>query len=520
MFTNRPFIYIVLAFILGIIMEFACRFSAFALVVAFVLLMVLALCLVRWPKWATSMFLLSVVILAAFDYKDWITLPRDHVYLSAGKYRGQAVTVHGVVASDIQTRALGRGTKTSFSLEVQQVCTAKDCMKKSGQVMVNMFEKVSLRYGDEIALVGKLHRPLDYSTRGRLSYPSYLARQKIYLMLTVKKGGGVTTKAREKGNAVVAFALRCRARLNGIFDRYLSPAESGLMQALITGERKDVPAHVREIFFRTGTVHILSISGMNIGMVAFGVFLILNLLPIGRKVQMALTVMIIAFYSFMAGGNSPVVRAAVTGTVFLLGFLIEREQDMLNSLSFAALCIMVFNPNQLFDVGFQLSFGSVLSIILLTPIILRPLEHAGPFAQNRFLRWIAEAMAVSLAAIIGVSGLIAYYFLIVTPVAIFANPPVIPLVGIATALGCGLLVFGLLLPPLAPLFAVCSKVSLNLMALILYWFSQVPAGSFFIKEFSLLQVVIYYSFLVGFYIVIRLLIRYQARIWVAWQLGI
>jgi hypothetical protein len=95
---------------------------------------------------------------------------------------------------------------------------------------------VDLRYGDEVLLTGKLHRPLDYSTRGRLSYRSYLARQKIYLMLSVKKGNHVLLSAHDKGSRLVAGALRVREKLNGIFDKYLSPAESGLMQALITGE--------------------------------------------------------------------------------------------------------------------------------------------------------------------------------------------------------------------------------------------------------------------------------------------
>jgi competence protein ComEC len=267
-------------------------------------------------------------------------------------------------------------------------------------------------------------------------------------------------------------------------------------------------------------VHILAISGMNIGMVAFGVFLILNLLPISRRWQMALTIVIIAFYSFMAGGNSPVVRAAVTGTVFLLGYLFEREQDMLNSLAFAALCILLFLPNQIFDVGFQLSFGSVLAIILFTPLIMRPVDQVRIIAENRLWRAIAEALAVSLAAILGVSGMIAYYFQIVTPVALIANLPVIPLVGIATAIGGGLLVFGLLVPPVAPLFAVCAKVTLNLMVLILYVFGLIPGGSFYVPLISFGQVLIYYVVVMGLYIGVRFLVHNQARIWLAWQLGL
>jgi competence protein ComEC len=520
MFTHRPFIFITLAFIAGILAESTVRISAMALIATFGIFAAATLLLARWPRVVAVTFLFAIAVLGAFGFKNWLVLPRDHVLLSADRTRGKSVIVKGVVYSDIQSRALGRGEKTSFTLAVREVCLDQKCLKKSGLVLANLFEKVDLGYGDVVILAGKIHRPLDYSTRGRLTYRSYLARQKIYLMLSVKKGSGVTVLAHEQGNRLFAGALRVREKLNGIFDKYLSPAESGLMQALITGERRDVPPHVREIFFRTGTVHILAISGMNIGMVAFGVFLILNLLPISRRWQMGLTIAIIAFYSFMAGGNSPVVRAAVTGTVFLLGFLFEREQDMLNSLAFAALCILLFLPNQIFDVGFQLSFGSVLAIILLTPLIMRPMDRVRGISENRLLRAIVESLAVSLAAMIGVSGLIAYYFQIVTPVAILANLPVIPLVGIVTAIGGGLLITGFLIPFAAPLFAVCAKVTLNLMALILYWFSLIPYGSFFVSEVSFLQLFSYYALVIGAYIGARLLIRYQSRIWPAWQMGL
>jgi competence protein ComEC len=520
MFTHRPFIWIVISFVIGIIIEYFLEFTVPVLMVTFGVLCPLALLTARWPRTASVVFLLAIAALGAFDFKNWTILPRDHVLLSASRYRGKSVVVEGVVASDIQSRALGRGTKTSFALKVVEVYAGRQCAKRSGLVMANLFEKTDLRYGDEVLLIGKLHKPLEFSTRGRLTYRSYLARQKIFLMLSVKKGNGVKVSARDRGNRFVAVAMRVREKLNSVFDRYLSPAESGIMQALITGERHAVPPHVREIFFRTGTVHILAISGMNIGMVAFGVFLLLNLLPINRRWQMSLTIAIIAFYSFMAGGNSPVVRAAVTGTVFLLAYLFEREQDMLNSLAFAAFCILIFLPNQLFDVGFQLSFGSVLAIILFSPLMMRPVDRARVISENRILRAIVESLVVSLAAMIGVSGLIAYYFQIVTPIAILANLPVIPLVGVVTAIGGGLILFGVMFPLIAPLFAVCAKVTLNLMVLILYWFSLIPGGNINISSLTFVQLMFYYVTVVILYILARIIVHNQTRIWPAWQLGL
>ena len=313
--THRPFLFITLAYIIGIAVENGFHFPAIALFAAFGVLTVGTLVLSRGRIPGTLAFLLAVAVFGAFAFHNARTLPREHVFFFMRQYYGKAVTVKGVIASDIQKRSLGRGEKISFVLDIRETCFFRKCQARSGKVMVNIFDPVDVRYGDEIMVSGKLHRPFDYGSRGRLSYRSYLAQKKVFLMLSVKKGGRVTLLAHGKGNPLKAASLGCREKLNALFDRYLSRAEAGLMQALITGERSEIPPHVREIFFRTGTVHILAISGMNIAMVAFGLFLFLNLFPIPRRLQMALTLVFIWTYAFMTGGNAPVLRATVMSSV-------------------------------------------------------------------------------------------------------------------------------------------------------------------------------------------------------------
>ena len=513
--SRRPFVGMTIAFLFGIIIQGALSLSWGILGIIFLFSLTMRILFRRRHKLATAVFWLVMASLGAMDFKNAQALPEDHVLFSVSHHYGRPVTVEGIIASDIQSRPLGRGQKMTFTLDVHKVSDNK----ASGKVLVVAFDPVDVRYGDEVLITGKLHRPFEYSSRGRLTYRSYLAQRQIYLMLTVKKGNVLFVRARERGNPVISIALCCRQRLNQILERYLSPAEAGLMQALITGERKDVPPHVRQIFFLTGTVHILAISGMNVAMVAFGVFLFLNLFPIGRKGQMLLTIVIIVFYAIMTGASSPVVRAAVMSTVFLLSFLIEREQDAVNSLSCAALGIFVFYPNQAFDVGFQLSFGSVLSILLLTPLILGPCGRGG-LPGNKILRGSLEALAVSCAVMIGIGGLLAYYFQVVTPIALISNLPVIPIVGLATALGEGLLLFGFLMPPVSIFFATCLKVTINVLVLILYGFCQVPGGAFFIPPVTTGQIIIYYMILIFLYVSACIFIRSRAKFWPPWQIGL
>ncbi|MDO8618300.1 MAG: ComEC/Rec2 family competence protein, partial [Candidatus Uhrbacteria bacterium] len=134
--------------------------------------------------------------------------------------------------------------------------------------------------------------------------------------------------------------------------------------------------------------------------------------------NLALTSLAIVFYCFVAGSSPPVVRATIVFVIASFGYIIDRESDILNSLSLAAFLILLANPKELFDPSFQLSFGSVVSIILFTPRI----EEIFGKRKN----YITKSAAVSIAASIGVFPIVAKYFNIVSPIAVLANLVIVP----------------------------------------------------------------------------------------------
>ena len=143
-----------------------------------------------------------------------------------------------------------------------------------------------------------------------------------------------------------------------------------------------------------------------------------KILRIPKRYNLALTASALIFYSFVAGSNPPVIRATIIFVVFVLGYLIRRESDVLNSLSIAAFLILLSNPKELFDPSFQLSFTSVFSIILFAPKIEERLKFKPAY--------LSKSISVSIAATVGVLPIVAKYFNIVSPIAIIANLIVIP----------------------------------------------------------------------------------------------
>jgi len=220
---------------------------------------------------------------------------------------------------------------------------------------------------------------------------------------------------------------------------------------------------------KSGTVHILVVSGFNVGIVVFIIILFLRLLRLPRYWRFLVSLPLIITYCLITGASNPVVRATVMAIVFIASYLIKRDPDICNAICVAALVILLFNPNQLFDAGFQLSFASVISIIYLYP---RLKQAAGlNRLQFRPLRFVLEGCLVSLSAWLGTAGLVACYFKIFSPVTVLANILVAPLASLITLSGFSLITAGLCCPALAPLFAranealVWAMVAVNTLVL-------------------------------------------------------
>lgn len=504
--THRPLFWLTLAFMAGIAIDTAARVPLGA-ELALLLTASAGAALVRRGRAGAFLVLASALAAGGLSAKNADALPPDHIVHVSRWYRGAEAAVKGVVVSDVESRNFGRGRRAMFTLEVQEICRDAVCRKARGRVLVNLFAMPALGYGDEVVLRGKLHRPFEYSARGRSSYRDHLRRRGIHLALTVKKANVPVVTGKNKGDRLVAASLRCRRALCRAYERYLDPPEAGLMKAFMLGDRSGIPPHVRELFTRTGTAHVIAISGLNIAMLAFMIFLVLGTLPVGRAARTVLTVALLAAYAFLVGGGSPVVRSAIMSGVFLLSFLIEREQDRLNTLAAAALAILAADPRQLFDIGFQLSFGCVLALLLWTPLFLAPLSARGWDARPA-LWFLVESLAVSLAAWLGAAGLVAYYFGMVTPVGLLANIPVVPLTALVTALGAAVLAAAFTFPPLALCLGACLKVALNLMVLALWLCSLVPGGAGRVGDVPAVCVWAYYALLLLAYLLLR---RYARR---------
>jgi competence protein ComEC len=181
-----------------------------------------------------------------------------------------------------------------------------------------------------------------------------------------------------------------------------------VVAAMALGDKSQLTKNLRESYAVTGASHVLALSGLHLGIV----YTLLSLLLNRRRWQVVSQVIIIVcvwLFVFLVGMSASVVRAAVMLTVYALLSLGHRNRMSVNTLAFAAIVMLLFNPRALFDIGFQLSFMAVLAILLFYPLF----EQVWPqsfLLDHRAFRWVWTMLAVSCAAQIGATPLIAYYF--------------------------------------------------------------------------------------------------------------
>jgi len=491
MIRRRPFFWIFLFFAAGLFCQQHTRFSPFFLIPVTAGFLGAAFRFRNRAKPGLLFLSLALVALGWWHgYSAW-KFPAGHLYYHRHLFLGRAVNVRGVIVSEVKDKTAPWGSKKIFTLAVREIDNGPVRRPARGKVKVQLFQNQPLAYGDAIIARGKLHRPWEFSHARKFSYRRYLARRGIYWIFSVKGKNPIYATAKNQANGVIAFALSLRRRMESVFGHYLSAAESGLMRAMVLGERSGLPAGIHLLFKRTGTAHVLAISGLHVGIVAVLFFLLLKLFPLPRRGRYILTMVLLIGYALLTGGRPSVIRAVVMASIFLAGFVLERETDSLNSLSLAGFLLLVFDPMNLADIGFQLSFVSVLSIILFYPFIWGGLLTFGFDPANQFVGFLGPSLAGSLSAWLGVAGLVAYHFDIVTPVTILANIAVIPMIALIVALGFGLLATGYL--PFLPLcFAACLKVALNLLLAVTYIVDKIPGAYFRFSHFPLWAAVIYY----------------------------
>ena len=220
-----------------------------------------------------------------------------------------------------------------------------------------------LVYGDRVKFTAKLRLPRNFRNPGAFDYEGYLHGLSITTLASVQADNIEMLPGKIGGHLGFWRSRIRRSILEHVHNPKLwSEEDAVLFAAMVVGDDSLLLRHVREEFQKTGVYHLLVVSGMNVGLLAFAVFWLARRLRAPEWAASLTTIGLSLFYAFVAGMGTPILRAVFMLALFLLARLFYRERAALNATGFAALVVLVLSPQAWFDPSFQLTFLALLAI--------------------------------------------------------------------------------------------------------------------------------------------------------------
>lgn len=429
--------------------------------------------------------------------------------------RGQEIhrersTLEGVICDSPQYLP----GKTRIILQATRILRNGRYFPASERILLTVKGRQDLKYGDFIRCETRLGRPANFNNPGGFDYEKRLRRETISFTGFIADGSRLVVIREGQGNALKGAIERFRDRIRRIIAENAPFPEQAVLQAMVIGDQKEIPPVLTEKFNKTGTSHILAISGFNVGMIAL--WTVVALRQIFRtseylmlrfnivKLSLLAAFPPVVLYALVAGAGMSVLRAAIMALIVMASVLLNRRQDMVNTLAAAAVLILMVSPAALFDVSFQLSFAAVASIVWINPH-LYPFDRETeslPESRSKTV-WIEKVkrhsilfLITTVSVTLGTLPIIAFYFNRLSLTVLPANMVLVPILGLM-ALPMSMMVIAVspFSDVLAGFLIHCSSWLVNLSLILVDFFAGLPGAAFYVCTPSLWQVAAFYSIL-------------------------
>ncbi|WP_437194434.1 ComEC/Rec2 family competence protein [Planctomicrobium sp. SH527] len=498
-----------------------------------------------WRSRSTAVTALLLLTLFALGgtrhYLSWQSdSPNDVVHLTT--VDPQVVRIVGVVTKPLEIFDrptgphippwLGVDRSTGF-LRCEQIQHGNDWRTATGVLRIDVMGRLDhVQVGDRINVLGQLSQPASPMNPGEFQYADSLRSQGAGCRLRVKHTANVQVVGQE--NSLAAWlakrrtAIRNQCRLN--LAAVLPPASQALAASLLLGDRTQLPDELKNQFAETGMMHLLAVSGINVGILLAIVLGIGRTLNLGSR-QLAIAMIGAAILFMWITDHQPsVIRAGLLAIFGLVASLFGRPSQGMNTLAVCALILILWHPPDIFDIGAQLSFLAVIAILQASRVPLADywrnrLAYVEP--QTRFAQ-LRESIFLGLAKMYFVTGtiwivtlpLIIYTFHLVTPIGLLMDLFLVPVATVVLGMGYVFLCVSMVSSWAGAIIGLPFSWGLTAMQSAVAWGQNVPLGHFFVSSIPSWWVI-------GFYLIAALVwLRIPAwrgwgwgtRIWPVWMM--
>lgn len=366
--------------------------------------------------------------------------------------------------------------------EYKKVCTAK-IVRNNKKILINikMSQDIpSIKYGDSLYIEGEFKQPEEARNYKGYNYKQYLKTKKIIGTVELEK---VKILKSSNGSFIHNIQKYIRDTINGT----LTDEEGNLLLAILLGDKDKLSEDIQESFKTSNLSHMLAVSGAHVSYIILGLTYVLQNSIIGKKNGKIVCIIFLLAFMAITNFTPSVTRACIMAILTLLSSIIYRKSDVYTNISVAALITLIFNPYSLLDLGFQLSYGGTIGII----IFIKRIQEKK--SNSKVINYIKQMALVSIYANIIIIPIMMYHFNTVSFTFIISNIMASPILGIIVITGFLFIITSITVKPLTRLIAIFIKPILSILIKISQICSKLPFSNILVVTPYMFNVISYYA---------------------------
>lgn len=390
-------------------------------------------------------------------------------------------TIEAIIVSDV----IEKEYKNVYEIELRKVNGDLKYAKKRWLLQVknsNINVSQKLQFGDHIMFKGKIEIPSSARNYMGFDYQRYLKSEKLYG--TIISNYSIEVVQQNKSGKLEKIWHDVKNSIKEKIYRFLPNEASKLCIGILIGEREDISEDMSNYFKKSNLTHMLAVSGAHISYIILGLIKLLK--KANYKFRQILIMFFLCFFIGLTGFTPSVQRAGVMAILLLIAKLLHRKVDLYTSLAFSSFAILLYNPYVILNIGFQLSYGGTIGIILFQEKLAKLFPK------------MINILTVTISANLVIIPIIAFHFNTLSFTFWISNLFAGPLLGVIIILGFILYFTSFLSTTLATLVAIPLKYILSLLIIIAKYSAKIPFSSVLIRTPFFFEIVIYYFIICNF----------------------